>query len=372
MNTSLDKFRRYSKRPDYVFLLVVVALVLFGLLMIYSASSLVAFQWFDGDNNYYFVGRQALSLMVGVIAMAITMATDYRVWQKYSLWMLLATIILLLIVSIPGIGEESKGASRWLDIGPIRFQPSEFAKLTLIIYFSSLFAGRSGKVNILPVIGVLAIISLFLIGLQSDLGTLVIMTGTAVATFFVAGGSYTQILFGGGVALAAFAAFIRSSQYRWERFLIFLNPSAESLDSGYHINQSLLAIGSGGLWGLGLGKSVQKYFYLPEPYTDSIFAIIAEELGFLRASLVIIAFIILAWRGIRIARNAPDNFGTILAAGIITWIILQAFVNIGALSGVLPLTGVPLPFISSGGSSLIATMAAVGILLNISKNGYEK
>jgi len=198
------------------------------------------------------------------------------------------------------------------------------------------------------------------------------MTGTAVATFFVAGGSYTQILFGGGVALAAFAAFIRSSQYRWERFLIFLNPSAESLDSGYHINQSLLAIGSGGLWGLGLGKSVQKYFYLPEPYTDSIFAIIAEELGFLRASLVIIAFIILAWRGIRIARNAPDNFGTILAAGIITWIILQAFVNIGALSGVLPLTGVPLPFISSGGSSLIATMAAVGILLNISKNGYEK
>lgn len=372
MNNSLDKFRRYSKRPDYIFLLVVVSLALFGLLMIYSASSLIAFQWFDGDNNYYFVGRQALSLAVGLIAMAVTMVIDYRVWQKYSIWMLLATIVLLLVVLIPGIGEESKGASRWLDIGLIRFQPSEFAKLTLIIYFSSLFAKRPEKVNILPVIAILAIISLLLIGLQSDLGTLVIMTGIAAVTFFVAGGSYTQMLMGGGLILAAFALFIRGSQYRWERFMTFLNPSAESLDAGYHINQSLLAIGSGGLWGLGLGNSVQKYFYLPEPYTDSIFAIIAEELGFLRASLVVIAFIILAWRGIKIARNAPDNFGMILAAGITTWIVLQAFVNIGALSGVLPLTGVPLPFISSGGSSLIAILAAVGILLNISKNGYEK
>lgn len=367
MNTSIEKFRKYRKKPDYWLLLIVIGLSLFGLVMIGSASILVAFEKFGGAHNYYYVGKQALSLILGIFAMLITMNIDYKKWRRFSLWMLVLTILFLVIALIPGLGEEAKGASRWIQIGAFSFQPSEIAKLSFIIYLASWFSKRIGKINIIPLLIMLAVISALIIA-QPDLGTLTVIVGIAIAMFFAAGGSYIQLLSGSLLIAVAFIVFIRSSAYRWQRFLTFINPSSESLGAGYHINQSLLAIGSGGIWGLGFGRSIQKYLYLPEPYTDSIFAIIAEELGFLRSFLIIVVFAILAWYGFRIARRAPDNFGRLLAIGIIFWITFQAFVNIGALSGVLPLTGVPLPFISYGGTSLIATLAAVGILLNISKN----
>lgn len=367
MNTSIEKFRKYRRRPDYWLLIVVLGLSLFGLVMIGSASVLIAFEKFGGASNYYYVGKQALSLLIGMIVMLITMNIDYRQWKKFSIWMLILTLALLAIALIPGLGEATKGASRWIQIGAFSFQPSEIAKLSFIIYLASWFSKRVGKINIIPVLVILAVVSVLVIA-QPDLGTLTVIVGIAIAMFFAAGGSYIQLISGSLIIGVAFILFIRSSAYRWQRFLTYINPSSESLGAGYHINQALLAIGSGGFWGLGFGRSIQKYLYLPEPYTDSIFAIIAEELGFLRSSLIILVFAIFAWRGFRIARAAPDNFGRLLATGIVFWVIFQAFVNIGALSGILPLTGVPLPFISYGGTSLIATLAAVGILLNISKS----
>ncbi len=351
-------------------MLIVIGLALFGLVMIGSASALIAFEKFDGANNYYYVGKQAVNLVIAVAFMIVTMSIDYRVWKKYAGLMLILTIILLLVALIPGLGNEAGGASRWIDIGFVRFQPSEIAKLTFVIYLASWFSKRVGRVNIVPLLIVLAVVAALVIS-QPDLGTLTVLIGVAVAMFFAAGGSYIQLLAGGGLIAAAFAIFIRSSEYRWQRFLTFMSPSSETLGAGYHINQALLAIGSGGLMGLGFGRSIQKYLYLPEPYTDSIFAIVCEELGFVRAILVIAVFGLLAWRGYLIAKNAEDNFGKLVATGITFWIIFQAFINIGALSGVLPLTGVPLPFISYGGSSLMATFAAVGVLLNISKYAYE-
>lgn len=351
-------------------MLIVIGLGLFGLVMIGSASALIAFEKFDGANNYYYVGKQAINLVIAVLFMIVTMSIDYRVWKKYAGLMLILTLVLLLVALIPGLGNEAGGASRWIDIGFVRFQPSELAKLTFVIYLASWFSKRVGRVNIVPLLVVLAVVAALVIS-QPDLGTLTVLIGVAVAMFFAAGGSYIQLLAGGGLIAAAFAIFIRSSEYRWQRFLTFMSPSSETLGAGYHINQALLAIGSGGLMGLGFGRSIQKYLYLPEPYTDSIFAIICEELGFVRAILVIAVFGLLAWRGFIIAKNAEDNFGKLIATGITFWIIFQTFINIGALSGVLPLTGVPLPFISYGGSSLMATFAAIGVLLNISKYAHE-
>jgi len=371
MNTSIEKYRKFRKKPDYWIILIVIGLSLFGLVMIGSASALVAFEKFDGSNNYYFVGKQAISLLIGIVMMLVFSNIDYRKWKKYSILMIVITLLLLAIAHIPGLGDATKGASRWIQFGAFTFQPSEIAKLTLIIYLASWMSNRIGKINIIPFLAILGIVS-FLVITQPDLGTLTVIVGISIAMFFAAGGSYFQMVIGGVAIIVAFAVFIRSSAYRWQRFLTFLNPTSESLGAGYHINQALLAIGSGGFWGLGFGRSIQKYLYLPEPYTDSIFAIIAEELGFVRCSLVIIAFTILAWRGFKIIRGAPDNFGRLLATGIVIWIVFQAFVNIGALSGVLPLTGVPLPFISYGGTSLIATMTAVGILINISKYSSDE
>lgn len=346
-------------------MLICIGLSLFGLVMIGSASSLVAFERFDGNNNYYFVGKQALSLVIGLVLMFIAQGIDYRSLKKHSIVLLLVTIVLLTVALLPGIGKELKGAQRWIGIGFINFQPSEIAKLTFIIYLSSWFANKE-KVNILPLLLVMGVMAVLIIA-QPDLGTLTIIVGIAIAMFFAAGGSYVQLALGVGALAALFGIFIRSSSYRWQRFLTFMNPGAETQGAGYHINQAILAVGSGGIMGLGFGKSVQKYLYLPEPYSDSIFAIIAEELGFARTSLVILAFAAIAWRGFKIAQRVPDKFGKLLATGITSWILFQAFVNIGAITGVLPLTGVPLPFISYGGSSLIATLTAVGILANISK-----
>lgn len=369
MINSASKYEQYRPRADYWILFLVVILSLFGLVMIGSSSALVAYERFNGAHNYYYVGLQAMRLVGGVAAMILFSSIDYRWWKDKSRFMLILTLVLLLAVFIPGLGETLKGASRWIHIGPFFFQPSELVKLTFILYLAAWMEKRVANISFLPLVLILGAIVVLIIK-QPDMGTLSVVIAIAAAMFFTAGGSIFQMVIGSSLALTVFLALIRSSTYRWQRLMIFLNPSSETQGAGYHINQSLLAIGSGGLWGLGFGRSIQKYLYLPEPYTDSIFAIIAEELGFVRAMLVIIAFIILVWRGLKIAKEAPDIYGRLIATGVTVWIGIQAFINIGALSGLLPLTGVPLPFISYGGSSLIIIFIAVGILLNISKQSH--
>ena len=372
MNSAIENFNKYRQKIDIWVIVLVLSLSLFGLIMIGSASAIIANRQFDGAKDYFFVGKQAITLAIGLLFTFIISRIDYRKYRKYSIVFLIATVVLLVIIFIPGLAREINGARRWIHIGSFfTFQTSELAKITLILYLSSWLENRSGKIPILPFAGIMIVIGLFIIN-QPDMGTLSVFFGIAAALFICAGASMLQIFGSLGALLAAFWMLIKAAPYRMDRFTTFLNPQAEKLDAGYHINQALYAVGSGGLLGLGFGQSIQKYLYLPEPHTDSIFAIIAEELGFLRSSIIIIVFALLVWRGFRIAKYAPDNFGRYVAVGITSWIAIQTFINIGALTGLIPLTGVPLPFISYGNSSLFALLIAIGILLNISKHSNHE
>ena len=359
-------------KPDYLLALIVFLLCFFGIVMI-SSASIVASGEYHGS-NFYYVTHQLISLIVGLIGLVVAYFIDYRFWRKISLSLFLVTLILLIAVFVPGIGKEFGGAHRWLGFGGILFQPSELVKLTFIIYLASWLEKRGEQIRefragFIPFVFLTVILG-FLIMSQPDLGTFSVIVGTAVITFYLAGAKPTHLFLGVAGVGVLLAILIKTAPYRLQRFFVFLNPKEQTLGAAYHINQALIAIGSGGLWGLGFGQSKQKYLYLPQAHTDSIFAIIAEELGFIRVGLVVLAFVFLCIRGLGIARNAPDNFARLLATGITCWIILQAFINIAAMLNLLPLTGIPLPFISFGGSSLIINLFAVGILLNISK--YSK
>lgn len=364
---------RNKSKPDIVLALLVFILCFFGLVMISSASVVTSQEHFG--SNYYYVIHQLESLIIGLILMVVGYYIDYRYWKKISVIMFLTTLVLLIAVFLPGIGREYGGAHRWIGIGSSIFQPSEFVKLTFIIYLASWLENRGAKIHhfyagFVPFAFLMLVLG-FLIMSQPDLGTLTVILATAVITFFVAGARNTHLAIGGVSLLVLVAILIKAAPYRLQRFLVFLNPSEQTLGAGYHINQALIAVGSGGLWGLGFGQSKQKYLYLPQASSDSIFAIIAEELGFLRSFLVLGAYAFFGVRGYKIARNAPDNFARLLATGITSWIVVQAFINIAAMLSLIPLTGVPLPFISYGGSSLMISLFAVGILLNISKYSSE-
>jgi len=361
------------QKPDLIFAFMVILLALFGIVMI-SSGSIVSSQERFGT-NYYYAFHQLISLSIGIALMVAAYFIDYRYLKKISLGMFLITLLLLLAVFIPGIGREFGGAHLWLGIGGLIFQPSEIVKLSFIIYLASWLEKKGEEVRhfsagFVPFAVLIAILA-FLIMSQPDLGTLSVILATAVIVFFVAGARGIHLGLGALGLFLLLGFLIKIAPYRLQRFLVFLNPQNETLGAAYHINQALIAIGSGGLWGLGFGQSKQKYLYLPQAYSDSIFAIIAEELGFIRSFLVIAVFVFLAVRGFSIVRHAPDRFAKLLATGITSWIILQAFLNIAAMLGLIPLTGVPLPFISFGGSSLIVTLIAVGILLNISKHSSQ-
>ncbi|MEK7142913.1 MAG: putative lipid II flippase FtsW [Patescibacteria group bacterium] len=360
-------------KPDYLFALVVFLLCLFGLMMISSASIVISQERFG--NNFYYVTHQAVSLIIGLILMLLAYFIDYRFWQKIALTFFLASLIILLGVFIPKIGQEFGGAHRWIGIGGLFFQPSEIIKLTFVIYLAAWLAKRGDKIQnfslgFIP-FAFLMIVLGFLIMSQPDLGTLSVIVITGAVVFFAAGARLSHLGAGAAIVAALFYFLIKIAPYRLQRFLVFLNPNQETLGAAYHINQALIAIGSGGLWGLGFGQSKQKYLYLPQAHTDSIFAIIAEELGFIRAGLVILAFIFLGLKGLKIAQNAPDDFGRLLAVGITSWLVFQAFINIAAMVNLLPFTGIPLPFISFGGTSLIISLFGAGILLNISKYSHK-
>lgn len=332
--------------------------------MVYDASSASAAR--DFGDKYYFLKEQIKWVILGLTAMTLTSFINYKILYKLSPVLMIGAIISLLLVFIPGLGVKAYGASRWINLGFTTVQPSEFAKLAVIIYLSAWFANKE-KGRLLAFLMLLGII-VGLILLQPDMGTALIMAGTAVVLYFLSEAPLWHfIALGPLVALGAGALAI-FSPYRLKRLTSFLDNGTDPLGASYHIRQALIAIGSGGLFGLGLGNSRQKYSYLPEATTDSIFAIISEELGFIGAVFIIAVFVFFIISGIKVATNCKEPFGRLLAAGIVSWLTIQTLVNLGAMAALIPLTGVPLPFISYGGSALVVELAGVGILLNISKS----
>lgn len=362
----LSSFKTSSGQFDKYLLITVLLLVVFGLAMVFDASAADATRTFN--DKFFFLKRQFVWITLGLISMFLSTRINYKHWEKISVPLLGGTLILLVLVLIPGIGVAALGASRRIGFGFLGIQPAEVAKLTLTIFLASSLA-RDNRLTrfIIPVIAVC-----FLIVVEPDMGTTGIVAATALAIFFASGAAWSLlgIIAGGGALGALLLTLI--SPYRRGRLATLFNPHSDPLDASYHVRQILIALGSGGLFGLGIGQSRQKYLYLPEPATDSIFAVIGEELGFVGAAVLIGAFVFLIVRGFSIASKTHDPFGRLLAVGITFWIAIQTFVNLCAMVALIPLTGVPLPLVSYGGSSLLVTLTAMGILLNISKNGPEK
>ncbi len=362
------------KSLDFICFFTVIALLSFGVVMVYSSSAVSAYVNFN--DSYYFFKRQLVWGTLGFIAMLFTLSIDYHVWRKLATPALLVTIVLLILVLIPGLGKVVNGARRWLGFGSLYLQPSEIAKISMVLYSSANLARHQEKITsflkgLLPQLVILLVI-FGLILKEPDLGTALVIGGTVFVMLFAAGARLSHLTSLGLVGVVGIIAAIILEPYRLKRLLAFSNPWADPLDTGYHIIQSLYALGSGGLFGVGLGRSREKFLYLPEPHTDFIFAILGEELGFIGTIAVILLFFLFAWRGFKIAIAAPDIFGSLLATGITTMIVVQALMNIAVVTASMPVTGIPLPFISFGGSALIFTLAGVGILLNISRYANVK
>lgn len=356
-------FKLKTHPSDRWILFAVVVLSLFGILMVYDSSVAIAIR--DFGNQYYYVRDQLKWLVVGFAALTVFSLVDYHYWYKIALPMLLVTLALLLAVFLPGIGVRALGAHRWINFGFFVLQPAELAKLVLVMYLSAWFSARERGRLVAFALLVAMVVGLVL--LEPDLGTSVIIVAIALILYFSSGAPVLHFaaiipVLGAGILLLAII-----SPYRMARLTTFLHPEQDPLGSSYHIRQALLGLGSGGWFGVGIGQSRQKYEYLPEANTDSIFAIIGEETGYVGAVAVILMFVLVSWRGFRIAKRAGDGFGRLLAIGVTSWISVQSIINLSAMVALMPLTGVPLPFVSYGGSSLIIMLAAVGILLNISK-----
>lgn len=355
------------KKIDKHLLIAVIILSLFGLLMIYSSSNIWAEYKFN--DPYKYLKSQAIFLILGYIIIYIVSKINYQIYYKYSNIILFICIILLILVLIPGIGSVRNGSRSWFGIGSFGIQPSEFVKLGIIIFTSKYLNNnkiKSIKSSVLPIL--LIVILLFgLIILQPDFGTGVILVMTIIAMLFVSGVNMSFFIKLGILGLLGIVVLVIIAPYRLERITSFLNPWADPLGSGFQIIQSLYAIGPGGLLGMGLGNSIQKHFYLPEPQTDFIFSIISEELGFAGVLIVATLFVTIIKRGLNISLNQENNFAKYLAFGISFSLAFQTILNLMVVVGLIPVTGVTLPFLSYGGSSLLVSMVSIGILLNISK-----
>jgi cell division protein FtsW len=373
-----------KRTPDFVLLSICCALLFAGILILASVSASFSLQ--KTGTTFYFLNHQLLfGLLPGIFLAAAAFFTPLSFIRKWSVLLLIGNIMLLGMVFLPGIGGEAASAHRWIYIGSFSFQPSELLKITFILYMASWLATKnlsfqqnrptasrskstnpSIKETLLPFSIILGVISLFLI-LQPDVSTLGVIATTGLVMYFLAGTPFWHSLLLIGVGLGSLMALIAIAPYRASRLAVFLDPSLDPLGKGYQVKQALIGIGSGGLTGTGLGLSFQKFGVLPEPISDSIFAVFAEEMGFIGSFLLITLLFAFAWRVLVISRRVPDTFAKLAAAGIGFWLFFQATINIGSMLGILPLTGIPLPFISYGGSALIAELIAMGILLNISK-----
>lgn len=324
-----------------------------------------------GSAYFYFRHQIINGVLPGFLLLWIFSKINFRHLKKVSLIVLLAAVALMVLVFVPGVGVAIKGAQRWVAFGPIVFQPAEFLKFALIIYSAAWFSRRDGKIDkgfasAIPFFLVLGFIG-FLLITQPDMGTLVVVAGIAIAMYFFAGVRLTHflmLLLVLGVLLGSLAVI---APYRFDRLKTFFNKDSDKQGSGYHINQALLGIGSGGLFGLGYGQSRQKLDYLPEPVGDSIFAIVVEELGLAGASVLILLFLGWGLTAIKIAKDSSSDFGRLAALGVLVWVLGQALINISAISGLIPLTGIPLPFVSYGSSSMVAILSACGVVMNVAK-----
>jgi len=375
------------RRIDLLLLGITIVLTLFGLAMIASVSVFESYQLTlrmteqglrDAPSNSFYLWRSFSHVLVGMGALTVTTIIPYQCWGHLARLLFLVSILLLIGVFIPGIGAGWGAANSWLRVGPFSLQPSEFLKLTLILYLSVWLQKREQligqwKEGFLPFASLL-ILSTFFIALQPDLGSFFVITAIAAVMFFIAGGNILHLILGGGLAILLGVPIILNQGYIRDRFVAFFSPNDPTIAEtiGFQIKQALIAIGSGGLFGVGYGKSIQKFGYLPEVQADTIFAAMAEELGFARIVIVLTMYSILVIRGYKIAREAPDRFGFLLATGITTWIAFQTLINISVNLALFPLTGLTLPFISYGGSSLVSLLSSIGILLNISMHSTEE
>ncbi|MBI2550914.1 putative lipid II flippase FtsW [Candidatus Uhrbacteria bacterium] len=362
--------RQTSSTIDYGYAAIVAGLLVFGLLMLASAGAPSGFTRFH--DSYYFVKHQLVfGLIPGLIALFFFLRVPYDFWRRQAWPLLLASLVLLILVFIPGISAGIGSAHSWISIGGwFSLQPSEIVKLTFLFYLAAWLEakqkGGSMQQGFGSFVAVLGLILLLLM-LQPDIGTLSIISAMALSVYFFAGAPILQVLGLLGIGAGGLTLLIGLAPYRAARFTTFLHPELDPQGVGYHINQALLAIGSGGWFGLGYGHSRQKFQFLPEVTNDSIYAVIAEEWGFFVAVALIAVFLLFFWRSMKIAKEAPDMFGRCVVLGVGSWVLVQAFVNIGSMLSLMPITGLPLPFISYGGTSLAINLAAVGVVLNISK-----
>lgn len=358
-----------EREADRPLIFITGAIIVFGLVMLSSASSVIAYNTYH--DSYYFFKHQIFGFLIGLAAFWFFSKIDYHLWRKYALWMLVASIGLLLLVFIPGLSAGWGTSRSWINVFGYSLQPSELVKITFLIYLAAWLEGRKKKLAeisgglgpFLVILGVIAILML----LQPDVGTLTIIALASLTVYFIGGGSIKHLVGLMILGMMVLAIMINIYPYQANRIKCLLNPSFSKQEFCYQINQSLIAIGSGGFFGRGLGASRQKFLYLPQAQNDAIFPIIGEETGLVVSVALILLYLALFYRGVAIAKRAPDDFGKILAIGIVSWIIFQSLINIGGMVNIMPMTGVPLPMISYGGSAMLVALASIGILANISK-----
>lgn len=362
------------KSGDFWLMLFTLMLVLFGLIMVFSASYYSSISQ-DG-NPYGYLVRHGAWVVFGLVAMAFGALFDYRKYKKWALPILIISVILLVLVLTP-LGQTTNGATRWIKVGPVTLMPGEIAKIAAIIFvawFLSEDASRikSLKRGILPLLGIIAVYGALIVK-QPNLSTAITVCGIIIAMMLVAGLKWRYVATAGGIGVVGILSIVifMKDTYWYNRLTSFTDPFQDALGDGYQAVQSLLALGSGGLFGVGLGKSVQKNLYLPEPQNDFILAIIGEELGYIGVLLLIALYCLFIWRGIHIALNAPDQFGLLLASGIVLMVAIQVILNIAVVTSSMPPTGINLPFISYGGNALLIFMFSAGVLLNISRHGLK-
>ena len=355
---------------DHTLLFVAITLALVGLVMIFSASAVVAGQ--KHHDSWYYLKRQLAWLALGLALLHAASRVDYTLWKRLAPPLLALIIVLLVVVLIPSIGVAVNGARRWLRLGSISIQPAEMAKLISVIYLAAYLAKKEDRLQhfstgLLPALLIIGVIS-GLVLMEPDLGTIVVIGLVAAGMLFLGGARITHLLSLVPVALVGVVGLIWLSPYRWQRLIAFFYPERDPTGTGFQINQSFLAFGSGGLFGVGLGESKQKLFFLPEAHTDFVLALVGEELGFIGAGIIVLSFSLFVIRGFQISTRARIPFGRYLGIGITTLIGIQALINAGVVTGLLPTKGLTLPFVSYGGSSLVISLTGVGILLNISRD----
>ncbi len=360
-----------SNPIDKIFLIITLFLT-FGGFVLFTSASLGLLARESGANfSRVFFNQVFFGLFLGLFALFFMSHFPYKHIRKFSFYFFLFATFLTILVFVPGVGMEHGGAKRWVDLRFISFQPSEFLKLGFVIYFATWLSAAKDKVRTfkygtIPLIVILSIPAILLF-LQPDMGTFGVIAAAGIGMFLVAGGRITHIALIAIIGMLALGVMVFMKPYLQERILTFMDPGRDPLGSGYQVNQALIAVGSGNMFGRGFGQSIQKFNFLPEPTNDSIFAVASEEFGFLGSTIIILMFLFFAMRGLRIARRATDTFSRLVVVGIILLMISQSFINIASMLGLFPLTGVPLLFISHGGTALLFALAEVGIILNISR-----